>query len=130
MITVMMDDVATVIESDQLVPWLCGFSGHAPSASAWLRLPASLVGDLEVHVHEVFEGERYHVSIGDVEGTLPAEWVIPWMTGLASRNGVRLSALLDGQINGRMQRFQALMIGHDRGWIMYTGVSGIERTDT
>jgi len=66
-------------------------------------------------------GTIYIIEIDGVRHDLAESWVLPWMRGLAIRNGIADQAVCDPSAAERAQRVQALMVGHQFGLFTYTG---------
>lgn len=63
----------------------------------------------------------YKVSIGGQEYELPADWVMPWVYGVADAQpgGRQPLEVIDVGAPEETRRMQALQIGHAQRWFQY-----------
>lgn len=131
MITVRYGDCRARMEPAHLVSWLFGCNEVLPGVLTIRTLEGTqsdAFSSKNVTIStesgkQGERGERYSITIGDASAELPAEWVIPWTSGLAAHRGVDLSPLLDAHIHERGRRMQALMICHQNRWLKYDGIT-------
>lgn len=102
-----------VMDAEQALAYLFGISLLEPVMTQPLRgLKVEI--DLDTSAGSV---ERYRVEIAGRNVELAASWVIPFMAGMAVRHESDFE--LTEQGSERRRRMQALMIGHQRGWLTY-----------
>lgn len=104
------------IQSEHVIPWVCGVNGTICTADLGPHIavdvdPAAYDRTGAVYIVEI-DGKRYELA---------ESWILPWVRGLAIRNCVDARDVCDPGAAERAQRVQALMVGHQRGWFTYTG---------
>lgn len=116
MVTMWVDGRDYEVPAGDVVPWVCGVNGTIDTADLGPHItvdvdPSSADRPGTVYLIEI-DGKRYELS---------ESWVLPWMRGLAVRHNVEARDVCDPGAAERAQRVQALMVGHQRGWLVYTG---------
>jgi len=118
-ITVWIDGIDHAVAKDQVVPWLFGLAGGLRSVDVGLGASSPVITvDID---HATGSGPGYLLEVGGERRVLAEAWVLPWMSGLAVHHGCDPRDLCDRSNAERAQQIQALMVGHDRGWLRYEG---------
>ena len=112
------------ISADQVIPWICGVHGtldtfdigYHPITTDIDYYPISIDVDPSAD-----QGMLYHIEFDGARRDLAESWVLPWVRGLAVRNGVEDHEVFDPDAANRAQLVQALMVGHQRRWFIYDG---------
>lgn len=102
-----------IMDAEQALAYLFGMSLLEPVMAQPLR-GIKVKIDLDTSAGP---GERYRIEIDGRDIELAASWVIPFMAGMAVRHESDFE--LTEQGSERRRRMQALMIGHQRGWLTY-----------
>jgi hypothetical protein len=118
MITMWVDGQDYEVPADQVIPWVCGIHGVLDTIDLGLDRPITVDVDPAASDRP---GTIYIIEIDGVRHDLAESWVLPWMRGLAIRNGIADQAVCDPSAAERAQRVQALMVGHQFGLFTYTG---------
>jgi len=116
MITMWVDGRDHEVSAEQVIPWVCGVNASLDTVD----LGPSITVDVDPSATDRPE-TAYIVEFDGVRRDLAESWVLPWVRGLATRNGVSEREVFDPDAAGRAQRVQALMVGHQRGWFTYAG---------
>jgi hypothetical protein len=123
MTTIFVNGQSYEVPEHEVLPWLFGLNGTIDTIDMVIGVgsntkaitidkdPANVDVPGTVYLVEV-EGRRVGIA---------EPWVLPWLRGLSIRHGVSEQDLWDPSIARRAQRVQALMIGHQRGWFVYSG---------
>jgi hypothetical protein len=124
-VTMWVDGQNYEIQSDQVVPWICGINGCLDSFDIGLDRPVTV--DVDPSEPDRPGGITYLVEVGGVQHTLSESWVLPWVHGLIVRHGITDQVIADPSTAERAQRVQALMVGHQLGLFVYTGFTHREK---
>lgn len=119
MVTMWVDGRDYEVSAGQVVPWLCGF--HAKIDTVDIGTTVTIDADPSLDPTNPRSGVTYRVEFEGRPYVLAESWVLPWLRGLAVHHGVSESDLFDVSAADRAQRVQALMVSHQRGWLVYNG---------
>lgn len=117
MVTAWVDGNDHEVQADHVIPFVCGVNGTIDTAD----LGPHITVDVDPATSDRPGGTVYLVEIDGKRRELAESWILPWVRGLAIRHGIDVRDVCDPGVAERAQRVQALMVGHQRGWFVYTG---------